>query len=304
MVRHANAVIAIMATGMVQLAPPSASAYSTNPTFSRNRRTLLHAASCHLFPSTPKNISSHVRPIFVRNLALVLSATLGVSKQSHSYRDSDIGAEITGLNDMETTFLTSDLMSSLSSFEEPDVRLRGDVAEEDEGEQFWSNKEERLMLPAEHEAVAVIHHVDPPPDDPFAKELYWSNKEERLMLPSEHEAVAVIHHVDPPPDDPFAKELYWSNKEERLMLPVEHETRIYHFEDEVEDPLEKERLDRLILCRENERKARIMEASKQPKSPEVEASLKEKYASIKSLEERVFTILLDLGMIEITGDEY
>ena len=47
-----------------------------------------------------------------------------------------------------------------------------------------------------------------------------------------------------------------------------------------------------------------MEASKQPKSPEVEASLKEKYASIKSLEERVFTILLDLGMIEITGDEY
>ena len=42
-------------------------------------------------------------------------------------------------------------------------------------------------------------------------------------------------------------------------------------------------------------------ARKQPKNPQEEARLQAKYAAIESLEERAFTILVDLGMVQINN---
>jgi len=50
------------------------------------------------------------------------------------------------------------------------------------------------------------------------------------------------------------------------------------------------------------RKAAIAEARRQPKTPEEEQKLKEKYAAIENLSQRAFAIKLDLGIIEITPD--
>ncbi|KAL7438914.1 hypothetical protein ACHAXH_006748 [Discostella pseudostelligera] len=44
-----------------------------------------------------------------------------------------------------------------------------------------------------------------------------------------------------------------------------------------------------------------MNALQQPKAPEVEAALAEKYAAM-NLEERAFNILSDLGMIDLNPD--
>merc|ERR1712127_851186 len=49
------------------------------------------------------------------------------------------------------------------------------------------------------------------------------------------------------------------------------------------------------------RAERIAKARKQPKSPEEEKKLAERYGSMP-LEERAFNILLDLGMVELTPD--
>jgi hypothetical protein len=46
---------------------------------------------------------------------------------------------------------------------------------------------------------------------------------------------------------------------------------------------------------------KFQKARQQPKSPAEEARLQAKYAAIESLEERAFTILVDLGMVELTS---
>ena len=50
------------------------------------------------------------------------------------------------------------------------------------------------------------------------------------------------------------------------------------------------------------REAAIAEARKQPKAPDVEKVLFEKYAAIENLSEKAFTIKVDLGMIQLTPD--
>ena len=50
------------------------------------------------------------------------------------------------------------------------------------------------------------------------------------------------------------------------------------------------------------RKAAIAEARRQPKAPEEERKLQEKYAAIENLSEKAFAIKLDLGIIELTPD--
>lgn len=63
---------------------------------------------------------------------------------------------------------------------------------------------------------------------------------------------------------------------------------------------EKERI-QAILQAEADRKAAILEARKQPKSPEVEQALAEKYGALDA-GERAFAILIDLGIVEASPD--
>ena len=70
-------------------------------------------------------------------------------------------------------------------------------------------------------------------------------------------------------------------------------------------PHEKEKAKREADAkREAEEKAAAEAANVkiQPKSPDVEARLAAKYGKIDDLEEKAFTILLDLGMVESTSD--
>ena len=63
---------------------------------------------------------------------------------------------------------------------------------------------------------------------------------------------------------------------------------------------ERERI-QAILQAEADRKAAILEARKQPKAPEVEKALAEKYGALEA-GERAFAILIDLGIVELSPD--
>jgi len=63
---------------------------------------------------------------------------------------------------------------------------------------------------------------------------------------------------------------------------------------------ERERI-QAILQAEADRKAAIVEARQQPKTPEVEKALAEKYAALEA-GERAFAILIDLGIVDISPD--
>lgn len=65
--------------------------------------------------------------------------------------------------------------------------------------------------------------------------------------------------------------------------------------------VERERVQAVLKARA-EREQAIIEARKQPKSPEEEKALATKYGGIDDLGERAFAILTDLGIVSSTPD--
>jgi hypothetical protein len=201
--------------------------------------------------------------MLVRNLALILAAKLDPSSvllvrhPQHDQHDDDmiavvveehpdICAEITGVSDMEAT-LTSNIMSSLLSCEEPDddsndndnadleeaakvvvVPMVQQQQQQQQHMEVLSSKsdDETKMFAHRHELLSPSKDQLLLPPEPLMVEAKRLLLDESTMTAPDENTRG--HHrrqnVEPPPKDPIANELYWHGKGERRMLPPESST--------------------------------------------------------------------------------
>jgi hypothetical protein len=115
--------------------------------------------------------------------------------------------------------------------------------------------------------------------------------------------------------DPIAQKpphVKWSDTLQATHLPIEKQRVDVEVDKDgaTVSSLQSKEVDVMKAMKQDERpnetqksrEEQIAWARQQPKSTEEEAELASRYAAMSSLEERAYTILLDLGMIEVTCD--
>ena len=309
------------------------------------RNTSQHSAATILFPSHPLK-APNLRHVFVRNLALVLTAKLEASLLSavpatvhvqeqqppiQCIQDNpDIGAEITGRTNVEGTATATPLLL-LASFEDPDNNSSLSIAtfKSNSLSSTW-NYLERLGAP--HFSKDDLSQVESADVSTMVKVVQSNSVKDTAVIKTELESANTDKPLTTTTDTTgtFSRDSVLTNATEldeihhsisdiathSLMVAPATKPVKPQMSPDIAPPAATETVatplhenphfrstkpEQVVLP--TDREARVLEARIQPKAPEVEAALKQKYAAITSIEERAFTILFDLGMIDITGEE-
>ena len=331
---------ALCLTSSFSLTSRQTSAFATRNTFSRSAANIL-------FPSSPLK-PPNLRHVFVRNLALLLTAKLeasllsvtpttlhvqGQQPQIQCIQDfADIGAEMTGMTDMEGT-VTTNILSLPVSYKELNNSGTFSVATIKSKSLLpnW-NDVKKLGAPPFIEGDDTSH-VKPTAVNITVKlseliavkqpivtntKLQTATTDETLMTMAD----TTTNTISKVPVVTKGNELMEIHPlisefatQSLTVTPAAQPTSPQMSSDIANPPATKNDASSLDLNQQfrstkleqqippTNREARILEARIQPKTPEVEAALKQKYLAITSVEERAFTILFDLGMIDITGEE-